>query len=165
MSITKSDGSPIDNYLRAYEESWKAEHEQAMQFWVFQEKLRIGIVIFQAIYNLYEIWRQQVSQGLVKFSEEDEKEIRGRFEWWLRPCGEVEQALRFFEKEYGSVEGSAEFLDCCKKAKNILETWIPPMLSKANGLHAAEFSQAEATKLNKILESGEARIRTPPRPL
>jgi hypothetical protein len=165
MSITRSAGSPIDNHLRSYEESWKADYEQAQQFWAFQENLQIGIAIFGAIQNLYEIWRQQVSQGLVKFSEEDEKEIRGRFEWWLRPCGEVEQPLRFFEKEYGSVEGSAEFLDCRTKAKSILETWIPPMLSKANGLHAAEFSQAEATKLNKILESGEARIRTPPRPL
>src|SRR3954470_9714153 len=90
--------SPIGRQLEAYEEGWKLDHDEAMRFWDFQENLRIGIAIFDAILAVNAVWRQRVSQGLDEFSPEVEEGMRGSFAWWLQLCDQALARLEYFEE-------------------------------------------------------------------
>ena len=87
----------------------------------------------------------------------------GLLKWWMKSCDFALARLEHYEGQFGSVDGAAEFRRCCDEAKQILEHWVPPTLSKATGLHASEFSEDQAKQLSQVLESGAARLRGRPR--
>jgi hypothetical protein len=157
--------SPIGRQLQAYEEGWKADHDEAMQFWAFQESLSVGIAIFNVITRRDATWRGRVSRGIEPFSSEENEEVLGLFQWWLRCCDMAMKRLEHFEHLFGSVEGATKLRECCGTAQERVANWVPPALSKAPGLQAAEFDEVEAKKLSMILKSGKARLPGQPRPI
>lgn len=157
--------SPIGRQLQAYEEGWKAHHDEAMRFWDFQEQLTIGIAIFNAIANRNDSWRERVSQGLDSFSEEENSEVIGLFKWWFKVADRNLSQLEVYEEQFGQIDLSAGFRECYDSAEKTIADWIPPVLSKAQALHADELTQAEAERLNQILESGKGRLRHQPKPI
>ena len=163
--MPKPRSSPIERQLTAYEEGWRQDHEEAIRFWDFQENLSVGIAIYQTIAQRSSSWRQRVSLGIEPFRPEDEQEVRNLYVWWLNSCQHALSRLEHFEREFGAIDGAAQFRLCCEQANKAVATWVPPALSKAVGLHAAEFSQQEAGRLTAALESGEARLRMRPRPI
>jgi hypothetical protein len=162
MNTTRS---PIGRQLQAYEEGWKAHHDEAMQFWDFQEQLTIGVAIFEAIASRNDSWRERVSRGLELFSEEENSEVIALFRWWFKVADRNLSQLEVYEEQFGQIDASARFRECYDTAEKTVSHWVPPVLSKAQTLHAAEFTQEEAEKLNHILESGAGRLRHLPKPI
>jgi hypothetical protein len=99
------------------------------------------------------------------FRAENNEEIASLFTRWLNPCDVALQQLEYFAGQFGSVAGAEEFHRCCVEAREIVAGWVPPVLSRAQGLHAEEFSADEAGKLREALQSGAARLRVQPRPV
>jgi hypothetical protein len=157
--------SPIGRQLQAYEEGWKAHHDEAMRFWDFQEQLAVGIAIFEAIASRNVRWRERVSQGLDHFSDEENLEVLGLFKWWFKLADRNLSRLELYEEQFGQIDISADFRQCYDSAEKTIAGWVPPVLSKAQALHADELSEEESERLDRILESGEARLRNRPKPI
>jgi len=133
-----SNTSPYRRQLKAYEESWKSEHESEAwktdheevkrRLWCFEDKLKLGLALFQAIHAGYWNWRCRISDRKQKFQPEDNVCWREVWEWWLRPCDSVISQLEELEKEYGrgSVEEGAEFRRNCEEARELLRSWGIP---------------------------------------
>jgi hypothetical protein len=163
--MTTRHSSPISRQLQAYEEGWKAHHDEAMRFWDFQEQLAIGIAIFKAITSRNESWRERVSQGLDSFSEEENTDVLGLFKRWFKVADRNLSRLEVYEEQFGQIDVSADFRECYDTAEKTIANWVPPVLSMAQALHADELSQEEAVRLHRILESGQGRLQHQPKPI
>ncbi len=118
---------PLGKQLAIYEESWKTDHEEVKKsLWEFEDKLAVGLALFQAIHDRYWTWRDRVIRETEKFDLQEEQSFKERFVWWLRPCKRVMRRLDELETEYGAVEGGREFRRYFREARQILDAWTSP---------------------------------------
>lgn len=111
--------SKLRVYLRETE-LWKADHERAVAFFRFDDHLAVGIQLFESITRWDESWRCKVLAGEEQYDPMLANEIKEAYEWWLRPCAEVEAQLETCEREFGSTENGERFRQCYREAVGIL---------------------------------------------
>jgi len=135
---SKLRSSPYREQLKAYQsswktseedESWKANHEELKRrLWAFEDKLQIGLSLFDAISTGYWNWRTRLRTQQEKFLPEDEALWREAWEWWLIPCDQVTNQLIELEGMYGrgEVDGASQFRRHCEYARDLLRNWARP---------------------------------------
>ncbi len=123
---TRAARDPLAIHLETYEEAWTTGHEEVKRaLWAFEDRLAVGLGLFEVIHSRYWTWRDRVVSGEDEYTPEDEQSFKERFECWLRPCVEVLKRLENLEPLYGSVAGAGEFRRKCREAAQILASWEP----------------------------------------
>lgn len=152
--------SPVQRQLEAYEEAWKKDHAAAMACRDWEDAIAIGINIFHMLQEREQSWRDQVFRGVLLFSEEDDRDHKGRFANWLATTKEIlAETLPELEKRFGTVEGAGELRRCFEVAERALLAWQPPRLSQAVGLREMTLTSEAAADLDRTIEQART---TPP---
>jgi hypothetical protein len=157
--------SPLNRQLEAYQEGWETAHLAAMRCREFEENLAVGVAIFGVLKELDKSRRYRVTIGLELLDGEADDSMKRQFASWLKPYEVALARLADFEGQFDRVEGADEFRACCAECQRLLAAWTPPQLSKALGMHATEFTVAEAKQLDELLSSGASQLRSQPRPI
>ncbi len=113
----------LHSKLRVYLEEtelWKADHERAMAFFCFDDHLAAGVQLFESITRWDEAWRSKVISGEQEHDPMVSQQIKEAYQWWLRPCAEIESQLDTFEREFGATENGEKFRRCHREAVGIL---------------------------------------------
>jgi hypothetical protein len=123
---TPTEKDPLAVHLESYEEAWTSDHEEVKRVvWTFEDKVAVGLALFDVIHSRYWTWRDRVVRGQEEYAPEYETAFKERFEWWLRPCSKVVKRLEALEAEYGSLAGAGEFRRKFQEALQILASWEP----------------------------------------
>jgi hypothetical protein len=160
MNTVERRHSPVYRQLEAYEESWKREHDEAMECQDWEDALAVGLAIYHMLWSRQDAWRDQVFRGVVPYSEEDDRDHQARLTQWLATTKEaLSNVLPELEKRFGKVEGAAELRRCAETIEAVLSAWVPPRLSTAVGLREQTLSPEAAAEFDRILQ--EARSNPP----
>ena len=163
MSTMSKRRSPVYRQLEAYRESWKKDHEEAMECRDWEDAIAVGLNIFQTLREREDDWREQVFRGTVAFVPDDDLDYRNRYSNWLATTKEVvADALPDLEREFTLVNGASELRERAQEAERILSEWQPPHLSAAVGLREMILPAEGAAQLDRILE--EAKNQPPKMP-
>jgi hypothetical protein len=163
MSSTERHRSPVYRQLEAYEEAWKAGHEDAMVCRDGEDAIAVGLAIYHMLWERQHAWRDRVFRGAIPYSEEDERDHQARLADWLATTTEVlAETLPRLEARFGTVEGAAQLRRCAEAVEAILSAWVPPRLSRAVGLRDQTLSPEAAAEFDRILS--EAQTKPPPVP-
>ncbi|MBI1853613.1 MAG: hypothetical protein HYR85_25020, partial [Planctomycetes bacterium] len=80
------------------DEPWKLNHLEVERLHAFEDTLQFGVAIFDLFISIDERIRLAFFSGALKHDPEHTAQVRGLFEWWLRPCKAVEKELLKFEQ-------------------------------------------------------------------
>src|SRR5437773_373968 len=90
-----AENDPLSVHLEAYEEAWRTEHEEVKHaLWAFEDRLAVGLGLFEVIHTRYWTWRDRVISSDEEYTAEDESAFRERFVSWLRPHEQILQRLQ-----------------------------------------------------------------------
>ncbi len=95
------------------EEPWKALYREATACHQLERYIIYGIHLFEALSKAEEALRLA---GVLPGDESLANELDRAWGWWLAPCKEVDQAIRDFEGRGYTVDESAAFRECSRKA-------------------------------------------------
>ena len=163
MNTVDKARSPLHRQLKAYEETWKRDHQDAMACRDWEDALAVGVNIFRHAAGREQAWRDQVFRGTVAFADKDDLEHRGRFAMWLNTTREVlTEILPGLETRFGTVAGADALRRCASLAEKVVREWQPPRLARAVGLREVTLSPEAAAELDRIVD--EANRNPPPMP-
>jgi hypothetical protein len=152
MSTTGKSRSPVYRQLEAYEESWKKDHDEAMDCRDWEDAVAVGINIFRMLREREQTWRDQVFRGALAFSEGDNRDHQERFANWIATTKEFfTENLPILEKQFGAIQGVSELRRCEESAESTLRQWQPPRLSTAVGLREMTLSYESAAEMDRLL--------------
>lgn len=146
--------SRVGKHLDVFEESWKADHHDAMALYDFQEFLAEGLGLYDWMTERSGDFRALVFHGLLvpdPQAAENEKRV---FEQWLRTAAECEQQLVTFEERFVTVEGAVKFRRALADVRRFLAEWHPPAVSLARGLRARRLTPAEVEARTALVQAG-----------
>lgn len=103
-------------------EEWKKDHDEANRCWEFEQMLKFGIEVYNLLIEVDEQVRLEIARSGREFTPKLAENLRGLFQWWLRPCERVEARLAEFEAKFGAgeVEFAAEFRERHREARWML---------------------------------------------
>src|SRR5262249_50192897 len=155
--------SPVYRQLEAYEETWKRDHKDAMACRDWEDAIAVGLAMYRLFWERLDAWYDQVFRGVIPYAEEDNRDHQARLANWLATTKEViAEALPDREARFGQVHAAAELRRCALAAERLLQTWVPPRLSRAIGLREQALSPEAAAELDRILK--DAKTNPPPLP-
>ena len=139
------------------------DHSEAQACWDFQDYLGVGNYLFSRFSDRIRQWRRDVADGSIEFGERENNAFKGYLTAWLKTAVNATQRLAQLEEVYGQIEGGEELRGNIKVGNDLIADWIPPVLSKARGLHAQDLTEQEAQTVDSILKSGSAKLKGRPR--
>lgn len=113
----------LDRELRLYvdvSQQWKADHQEALGCYKFEDILARGVQVFGLIVNTDENWRAAICAGRIQFEEAARDEILAAFRLWLQPCDAILQHLAYFEGAGFDVKHAYDFRSCVRECQGIL---------------------------------------------
>lgn len=100
----------VSNYSQcASDESWKQAHEEAMACRDLEALLQVGIGLYRSIEKLAPAPVAGDGSAAQARTGEVESEVLDLFDWWLRPCNNVDAHIRRFESRGYEVDGAKAF--------------------------------------------------------
>lgn len=114
--------------IEDFGESWKADHEEAMQCRDLEKALGGGIGLFHCIRLADQVWSEQVQDGKIEFDAKIAKMLRNYYEFWLAPVDRILSAVQKFEANY-EVEGAEEFRRCIRHARRVIHIPLSEIVS------------------------------------
>jgi hypothetical protein len=165
MSTAEISFSPVQRQLAAYEEAWRADHDEALRCRVEEDLLAVGVMLFHLLRRIEQTWRDQVFRGLREYSPEEDAAHQQHYRNWLRTSETSLSRLLPLEARFGSVANAAEFRDCVARAHALLAAWTPPALSPAVGLRDMQLDPQAANDLQQLLDRAGPADAPPSRPL
>jgi hypothetical protein len=145
--------SRVSKHLDVFEESWKADHHEAMALYDFQEFLSEGLGLYDWMTERSQDFRFAVFFGLTRPDQTAAENEKGVFEQWLRTATECERQLLTFEAKYVTVEGAVKFRQAVADVRKFLAEWAPPAVSLARGLRVRRLSAAEVDARKELLKA------------
>ena len=165
MSAAETSIRSARRHLDVFEESWKADHEEAMlpRFRGVPRGRRDGLPLDRSRLPAAGAY---VFQGVEEPSgvlDDMEKQAYAR---WLQLADSQAEILASLEKDFGVVEGAEEFQECRTHAKATLGNWAAAVPSLAIGSRVVDFSEGDADQIHGLLDQDEhgAGRPTPPPP-
>jgi hypothetical protein len=159
--------SAVQDYVEAYEKSWrrtdedwKRDHEEVKLLWLLEDTIELGNSVFRRLEHRVAAWRRAVASGVVSFDDKDNQGFLGAFRTMLDPEEIARRCIAALQQRGFSARGADELLQHFERTRKVLQEWVPPVLSKARGQHVCDLSPDEAARLDQIIASGEALIRT-----
>jgi hypothetical protein len=168
MSAASSRFENARKHLDVFEESWKADHEEAMLCRDFEAFLAQGILVFEYLASLDRSWRDLVYRGVEKPDPEAEKAVRESLSRWLRVADELTTEMEQFERTFGMVEGADKIRSYQAKARALIKDWISPAPARAASLRVWDMTEEEADGLRELLSAppgAPGRLKVEPKPL
>ena len=151
-------------YLQVFEESWKADHDHAMQCREFEESLSEAARVFQLMHELILLRRTAVYRGLIEPLPELDREEKQLYTDWLGLVDADMARMETLEKTYGPLEGAVQFRACCDTARTFLAKWTPAVAAKAVGSRVIDFSEEDADQLRAAMQSPDGSAARPTLP-
>jgi hypothetical protein len=140
------------------EEAWKRDYEEAQKVWQLEEWVRCGNFLLQFLDQRVKEWRSAVASGQLVYSEK----FNDLFLVALRLVIDSEEIIRHRISEFQGkgycIDGAEDLLAHVQKMRRMRDDWVPPILSRARGQHVWEMTQEEAEELDRLIESGEAKV-------
>jgi hypothetical protein len=155
----KEQTTPIDRQLEAYEESWKQDHEAAMECWMLEDLVLTGLAVFNLLQRSEQAWRDRVFRGALEFDQETNEKCRQSWDGWLKVTRSILAKAAEMETIFGAIGGVSDLRRATAEISNALASWQPPRLAAAVGLREMTLSQNEADDLAGHIEDAK---RTPP---
>jgi hypothetical protein len=140
-------------YLEVFEESWKADHDDAMRCRDFEEIAAEATKVFELVDELVRQRRECVFRGLQDPNPQLDEEEKNLYADWLRLTEEDVPHLEGLEKTYGVVEGAERLRACREKARTFLAKWAPAVPSMAVGLRVHDLTEEDADELRALLNA------------
>jgi hypothetical protein len=165
MTATRSGLASARRHLDVFAESWKADHEQAMQCRDFEDFLTEAVSLFQLIDSLVRRRREAVFRGREEANSQLDEEEKALYYHWLATVEADLARLDSLEKTYGHVEGAERLRDSREKARTFLANWAPAVLARAVGSRAGDFSEEDADQVQVLLNAPARAPGRPTRPL
>lgn len=112
----------IQQQVESYDDEWKKDHETAMKCRDLEDRLRVGMGLYRFFRGTDELWSRSVQAGREEFDADFVREVHSAYQWWLRPCDAMLDAINRIEKQGYAVEGADEFRQAVltiKRAVNI----------------------------------------------
>jgi len=120
-------------------ESWKPSGELRL-CWMLEDFIRLGLRQFHAIRAEDEAWSSRVQAGNVKFSPEIARHVRGRYEWWEKPCAGVLACIEAIERDTNwTIDGANEFRTARLFVRAILATPIDEVIGAMERVALGQF--------------------------
>jgi hypothetical protein len=145
--------SRVGKHLDVFEESWKADHHEAMALYDFQEFLSEGMGLYDWMTERSQDFRFAVFHGLTPPDSQAAENEKRVFERWLRTATECEQQLLTFEAKFVTVEGAVKFRQAVAHVRKFLAEWVPPAVSLARGLRVRRLTAAEVEARKGLLNT------------
>ncbi len=145
--------SRVGKHLAVFEESWKADHHEAMALYAFQEFLAEAVGLFAMLSKQSRAFRLAVFAGLIPADPHTAESERGAFEQWLQTATDCDRQLLAFEGRFVTVEGSVEFRTAVAHARQFLAGWHPLALSTARGLRVRRLTPAEVDARTALVQA------------
>jgi hypothetical protein len=140
-------------FLDAFEESWRADHEEAMRCRDFEAFLAYGHFAFEYLDWLNRTWRESVFRGVEPVDPEVERLLHASFVRWLEVADRVTADMQAFEQAYGVVEWADKVRSEQSQARAILKGWTSPAPARSVGSRIWEVSEEEADELRALLDA------------
>jgi hypothetical protein len=140
-------------YLETFEESWRADHEAAMDCRDFEEGLAEAVKVFGLVDALIRVRREAVFRGLEETNAELDQAEKKLFQDWMAMTEESLTQLAEFETTFGAAEGADAFRACRERAKAFLANWAPAVPSTAMGSRSVDLSEEDADDIHALLNS------------
>jgi len=153
MTQTRNRLASARKYLDVFQESWKADHEAAMECRTFEELLGEAVRIFDLVYVNILTRREVVYRGLMEphpLLDEEEKRL---FQDWLALVLADVPQLDSLEASFGSVENGNDLRDRIARAQGFLARWKPAQPAKAMGSRIVDFSHEDVEQIEALLAS------------
>ena len=149
-------------HLDGYEENWKRDHQDAMEFWAFQAFLAEGLRVYELIRDTSRLVRKAIYRGFIPPLDPAVASVeREMFEQWLKTAEWCVPQLERFEKEYGSVEGAEAFRGHLTEAKAFVADWRPQKVATAGGSRVWDVTAPQAAKMKSLLDEAAPMRVTP----
>jgi hypothetical protein len=167
MAETRTRLSSVRRYLEVFEESWKTDHDAAMQCRYFEDMLAEAIMVFQFIDEMIRRRRRAVFHALQEANPQLDEEEKQLYTAWLTLVEQDRPQLEELEKTFATVEGADRFRACVESARTFLEKWAPAVPSTAVAHRAMDLTEEDAEELRAILSdpSKGGRLKWEPRPI
>lgn len=164
MSTTHDRLSAARRYLTALGESWKPDHDVAMECRGFEDRLGEAARVFDLMHELILRRRECVYRGVVEPNPKLDQEEKQLYMDWLALVEKELPRLESFESQFGEVENAEAFRASIEKARSFLARWTPAFTAKAPGSRAIEFSEEDAGEIHALLKSPAGSPGRPTRP-
>ena len=148
-------------YLETLEESWRAEHEAAMDCRDFEEGLAEAVKVFSLVDALIRLRRESVFRGVEEANAELDHDEKKLYEDWLTLTEERLTQLVELETAFGAAEGADVFRACRERAKAFLANWAPAVPATAIGSRVTELSEEDAEAIHALLNSPAGAVGRP----
>lgn|GEM_PF-4487033 len=110
----------VDKWYGERKEKWYQDHKLAMACMECESFLQAAIADFYAINQLDEMWRIQIAENVVEYSEEFEDILTDLYKLWLQSKEKLlEQVDLFLEAEF-EIKLAEKFRSACREVEGIL---------------------------------------------
>lgn len=150
-------------HLEVFEENWKSDHHEAMDYYDFEEFLVEGVRVFQFIRDVSRIVREAIFRGLIPTNPQVGSAEKALFVDWLQTANACLPVLATFEQKFGSVSGGTRFLEMFEEAREFVKNWTPPQVAQAIGARFWDVTADEMAELRDIAQSPAGRPTREPR--
>ena len=100
----------LDLYSRqAGEAAWKTARDIVQRCRDLEDLIAMGLSLFENLRRSAIDAQDRVARGEMTYDPALSRAFADAYETWLRPCGVVESAIRWFESRGYSVENAAQF--------------------------------------------------------
>jgi hypothetical protein len=127
-------------------EAWKADHDEAMECYKLQDRLRAGLRFFNFIRYSDESWSRRVQLGETTFDEKSIRAIHDLYQLWLLPVDSVRAAIQHFEDQGFKVSGANEFREAIETVRSVTH-WTADEIIRATG----QIQRGETRTLEEVL--------------
>ena len=131
-------------------ETWKADHDLAMQCYDLEEWIARGLTVFGICEGANEEVRHRIYMGRLPADCDILGMCRIFYEVWVATAASEELIVSRFEKEYPNLARVKEFRTATQKAIRLLENWPPAVINRSPALQYQELTQEEADELTAI---------------
>lgn len=152
MAETRTRLSSARRHLEVFEESWKTDHDQAMQCRDFEDMLAEAVMVFQLVDEMVHRRRRAVFHAFWEPNPQLDEEEKQLYTTWLKLMEQDLPKLAELEKTF-TVEGADRFRACVESARTFLAKWAPAVPSMAVGLRVHDLTEEDAEELRALLNA------------
>jgi hypothetical protein len=119
--IEKNRVRPVRRQVEAFVDSWKHDHDLAMQCFDREEYVATGISVFDNLHRRYLRHMEEVNNGDLDYDPSEIQEFATLFSDWLEVGESLMRNVAECGRLFGPVHDTDRFRDCQEKAKKLLE--------------------------------------------
>ena len=136
----------LEQLERYRDESWKLDHDRAMECHAFEDWLEYGLALLGLIRRIDQRYRDRLRSGEATISHEFVESIQHLYETWYSPCGKLLEMLAQFEREGFAIANAQEFREACAS------TPIAGLEVERLNAAAGQFANSRGRKLGDVVD-------------